>query len=246
MRSSRPDVPAAALCLALVATLAAPTAAPARESATSLEAALSETERRADELQPGNELRRLCREQRRVEHCIDALEALTRRRPAVAALRYNVALAYVDALPGRSLLRQGSLSTHSIEHVSAVLAQTPDDWLALYIRGLNNLYWPSWFGRTKRALVDLERCVALSERASGAPVAHHALGYAALGDAQVKSGDVAKGQRTWARGLERHPASTELRERAALPAASAQAFVNAQRDLDRPIDTDLAFLWRRP
>lgn len=216
----------------------------AAAKALGFDEALAELERRPEELRAGNELRRLCREQGRVERCIEVFDELARRRPELNSVRYQAALAYVDALPGLSLLRQGSLSTHSIAHVTSVLQRSPDDWLALYIRGLNNLYWPSWFGRTRRALADLRRCVELSERADPA-AAHHALSYAALGDAYVKSGDTARGLQTWARGLQRFPASPELRARAALSRDTAAAFVDSQRDLDRPIDTDLSFLWRR-
>lgn len=214
-------------------------------AAQTLESALADVERRPEELQPANELRRMCREQHRVERCVEALDALAKRRPELAAVRYQAALAYVDALPGLSLLRQGSLSTHSIDHVTAVLERSPDDWLALYIRGLNNLYWPSWFGRTRRAIADLRRCVDVSERA-GAPAPYHALGYAALGDGYVKSGDVPRGVQTWTQGLARFPGSAELQTRVALPAADAPAFVKTQRDLDKPIDTDISFLWRQP
>jgi hypothetical protein len=225
--------------------LAAPLAA--ADSVAAVDAALSAFEQSPADIKGGNELRRLCRERAQVGRCIQALDGLAARLPNVPAVRYHAALAYVDDLAGRSLLKQGILSTHSIDHMTAVLSERPDDWLALYIRGLNNLYWPTWFRRARRAVADLERCVELSEALpAGQGPAYHVLAYVALGDAQVRAGNQAAGREAWARGARRFPGSTPLRSRLALADDQVAAFVNAQRDLDKPIDTDLAFLWVQP
>ena len=176
--------------------------------------------------------------------CVDVFDELARRNPQSRAARYNAALAYIDDLPGRTILRQGWLSTRSIEHVSRVLEQEPADWLAVYIRGLNNLYWPRWFGRIERAIVDLQRSVELAEaKPSGEQHPYHALAYVALGDAQAKAGRVSEARGAWKRGAARHPGRADLARRLALADGMLASFVDAERDLQKPIDTDVSFLW---
>jgi enediyne biosynthesis protein E4 len=231
------------------ATPTPPLPAPARSTTEAeapqpdMAALLARLEAAPDDLATGNDLRRLCREQRRVGHCIDRLNELATRYPTVAAVRYHAALAYVDDLLGRTILVQGHKSTRSIEHVTSILDRRPEDWLARYIRGLNNLYWPRWFNRVGRAIKDLELCVASTEQASsGVRHRYHALGYVALGDAYVKDGEPERGLKAWGRGLELFPQSTSLQQRAALTPVSARPFVDAARDIDKPIDTDISFV----
>jgi tetratricopeptide (TPR) repeat protein len=235
----------AARRLAGVAVLVVLGAAPA--AAADLEQALAGLRALPLDVRAGNDARRACREARAVERCIGVFDELVRQHPHDRALRYNAALAYVDHLSGHTILRQGWLSTRSIDHVASVLADAPSDWTALYIRGLNNLYWPRWFGRTGRAVTDLTRCVEISEGLLAAERrAYHALAYVALGDAHAKAGRAQEARNVWRRGAERFPGRADLAERLALADDAGGAFVERVRDLEQPIDTDLSFLWAEP
>jgi len=194
-----------------------------------------------EDLSAGNRLRRICREQRIYDQCIEFFAALVKAHPHTAAVRYNAALANIDNLPGHSLLAQARLSTSSIEHASAVLERSPDDWLALYIRGLNQLYWPTWYRRTGRAVTDLTRCVSISE---GLPAEQRrqymALAHAALGDAYVKLEKFAEARQVWERGALLHP-SAVLTQRLQIPLASLGEAISELRSREVPVDTDIEF-----
>jgi tetratricopeptide (TPR) repeat protein len=231
--------------LAVVLVLASPIVA-AQPAARRSEALAEKLARSPSDLRLGNELRNACRTEERVSWCIDELNALVEKNPNVVPLRYHAALAYVDYLPGHTILRQGWLSTRSIEHLDAVLELRQDDWLALYIRGLNNLYWPPFYRRTGRAIEDLQRTVELSRAAPpDKRPDYHVLGFVALGDALAKDRRPREARAIWQEALELWPGAPALAPRLATPDDELHAFVLAARDLDEPIDSDLAFLWNR-
>lgn len=191
------------------------------------------------DLLTGNSLRRLCREQKSVDQCIEVLDRLAASHPAVDAIRINAALAYVDELPGHSLYIQARLSTHSIQHVSAILERDSSNWLALYIRGLNNLYWPLWYRRTDRAIADLKRCVQLSEELPSAQrKPYMALAYIALGDTYARLSQVEEARAIWTEGASRYT-STQLQDRLRTPPAQLHERIESIRSREVPIDTDL-------
>jgi len=191
------------------------------------------------DLLTGNALRRLCREQKSVGHCIEVLDRLAAGHPGVDAIRINAALAYVDELPGHSLYIQARLSTHSIQHVSAILERDSGNWLALYIRGLNNLYWPLWYRRTDRAIADLKRCVELSEQLPPAQrKPYMALAYIALGDTYARLSQIEEARAIWAAGASRYT-STQLQERLQTQPAQLHERIESIRSREVPIDTDL-------
>jgi hypothetical protein len=232
-----------ALLLALTAA-ALPGLLRAEPAGGRIEPMLAALQPKPGDVRLGNDLRRECRRAGQMARCIELFDGLVERHPEVRSLRYNAALAYVDDLPGHSLLKQGSLSTRSIEHMDLLVESDPKDWLALYIRGLNNLYWPAWFRRTPQSIEDLSRCVEISERLPKGEVRpFHRLAYLALGDAQTMVGDVAAARATWRRGLGAHPGARDLTQRLAVPEAELPQFVAAARDIEKPVDTDLAFLW---
>lgn len=189
----------------------------------------------------GNNLRRICREREMQERCIEFFEALAKKHPLAAATRYNAALAYIDNLAGHSLLTQARLSTNSIEHASAVLERIPSDWLALYIRGLNNLYWPTWYRRTDRAITDLTRCTQMSEALPPERRnTYMALAHVALGDAYVKAGKIEQARETWRRGMATHP-SSDLTKRLAIGVDALPETIEQLRSREEPVDTDIEF-----
>jgi tetratricopeptide (TPR) repeat protein len=194
-----------------------------------------------EDIAAGNDLRKLCRERKMQEKCIEFFDALTKKHPLAAAARYNAALAHIDHLPGHSLLAQARMSTNSIEHASAVLEHAPSDWLALYIRGLNNLYWPTWYRRTDRAITDLSRCTEMSESLpSERRASYMALAHVALGDAYVKAGKIEQALEVWRRGMAAHP-SPELTKRLAVSPDALPQTIEQVRSREVPVDTDIGF-----
>lgn len=174
------------------------------------------------------------------------LAALASREPSDAVL-LNLSLADVDQLMGKNLLQQGKLSSRSQESAARIIERTPDHWAAWYIRGLNNLYWPDWFRKAQVARDDLTEAVAIHARLTPTEQDEndqYALGYLALGDAYALLDQPAAARRTWEDGRRAYPYDAPLRERLLLPDAEQHAAVRALRDADKPIDTDLAFLWR--
>jgi tetratricopeptide (TPR) repeat protein len=187
----------------------------------------------------GNILRKVCREEKAVERCIALFDKLAEGHPDVEAVRINAALAYVDELPNHSLYTQAKLSTHSMEHVSAILATDPDNWLALYIRGLNNLYWPIWYRRTDRAIADLAHCIRVSEGLSAARQRPYmALAYVALGDTYARLERIDEALAVWKKGARIYE-SVQLRDRIGAQPRMLHETIEKIRSRDVPIDTDL-------
>jgi hypothetical protein len=191
----------------------------------------------------GNSLRELCRQDKIFDQCISFFDKLAEQYPREKNLRYNAALAYVDNVPGHSILVQARLSTRSIDHVTAILEWQPNDWLALYIRGVNNIYWPSWYKRNALAITDLERCVQMAElAAASARQTYFALAYIVLGDALIKANREADAKNIWEKGMEYGAYTDQLQKRLALRGEELSDFINAVRARDVPVDTDISFM----
>lgn len=171
--------------------------------------------------------------------------ALATRKPTEAVL-LNLSLAYVDQMMGKDLLRQGHLSTRSQDSVEQIIKQKDSHWAAWYIRGINNLYWPDWFHKAAPAQEYLAKAVAVYQRLPPAERDendHYALGYLALGDAYALLDQPDQARQTWEAGVRAYPYFPMLRERLGLAKADLHAAVRALRDANKPIDTDLSFLW---
>jgi hypothetical protein len=193
-----------------------------------------------DDMLAGDRLRQLCRQQRLIERCVDFFEKMSARYPRANAVHFNAALAYVDNLPNHTLFLQATYSTHSIEHASAILQREPDNWLALYIRGLNNLYWPLWYQRTDWAIADLTRCTQMSRATPTARRrAYMALAFLALGDVYARLNRVPEAIATWREGMSLFP-SPQLSQRLSAAPVAVHDVVERIRDRDIPIDTGLA------
>lgn len=112
------------------------------------------------DLQGQNALRLGLKAQDRAPVAEAFFSALAQRDPTDAVL-LNLSLSYVDQMTGKSLLRQGDLSSRSQRAVARILARDADRWVAWYIRGINNLYWPDWFRKAPLAQESLARAVAI-------------------------------------------------------------------------------------
>lgn len=193
-----------------------------------------------DDMLAGDRLRQLCRQQKSIERCVEFFEKMSVRYPKANAVHFNAALAYVDNLPHHTLFLQATYSTHSIEHASAILQREPDNWLALYIRGLNNLYWPLWYQRTDWAIADLTRCTQMSRAVPPARRrGYMALAFVALGDVYARLNRVPEAISTWKDGMSLFP-SPQLRQRLSQAPVAVHDVVERIRNRDIPIDTGLA------
>jgi hypothetical protein len=172
--------------------------------------------------------------------------ALAKRKPTNPVL-LNLSLAYVDQMMGKNLLQQGNLSTRSQDVAEQLIKHNAHPWVAWYIRGINNLYWPDWFGKASLAREYLAEAVAIHGRLSPPEQAGndmYALGYLALGDAHALLDEPAKARQAWQQGARVYPYFARLGERLKLADGDLHAAVRAARDANKPVDTDLAFLWR--
>jgi len=161
------------------------------------------------------------------------------------AVRLNLSLSYVDQMAGKSLLGQGHLSTRSQSAVAPLLDVPAYEWVAAYISGLNNLYWPDWFGKADNAQEHLEHAVAIYQKAPDGEGVHYARGWLGLGDALALQDELAEARAAWREGLRYFPYDADLRARLELGESDIYETVRALRDADAEIDTDLAFLWTR-
>lgn len=170
------------------------------------------------------------------------------KRESTEAVLLNLSLAYVDELIGRNLLQKGFLSTRSQRTVERLIERDAAHWPAWYIRGINNLYWPDFFRKAPRAEEYLREAVAIHQQLSPEQRIddRYALGYIALGDAYALLDRPDEARATWREGQRHYPFVKQLAERLALEGASSEALhtaIRAVRDADKPIDTDLNFMW---
>ena len=93
-------------------------------------------------------------------------------------------------------------------------------------------------------MADFRRCLELQRGREGAGGPHYyERTYVLLGDALTKMESYDEARRVWRKGLRLYRDSAELHERLELGDDDAQyAFVESQRSLEQPIDTDFSFL----
>jgi enediyne biosynthesis protein E4 len=195
-----------------------------------------------------------CADYNQHDRAIKFFSARVAAQPADWRARLELACAYVDKIPTcggmAAIVSKGTLARKSLDQLDAVLKEQPDLWVAHYTRGMNHLHWPRALRHSKDAVADLERCVALQERdgrSQSGPKPYGLRAYVALGDAWSKAGQPAKARRAWRQGLKLFPEASELKARLEIENDSALLkFVEKQRSLEHPIDTDLSFLDREP
>jgi len=197
-------------------------------------------------LRYGNEYRSACAQAGEAQRAIDFLEKEVAAHGGVMALRLNLALAYVDKMPypGYGIVGQGLLSNRSIRELTIVLEREPGSWAAMYGRAMNHLHWPRALMHSSQAIDDFKACLRMQ---SGVPAAqlrpHNLLPYLGLGDAQVKNGRLDDARRTWKDAHRLFPGDPRLAKRLSLDDDALKKFVDEERGLARPIDTDLSFVW---
>ncbi|SDZ40572.1 hypothetical protein [Bacillus sp. 166amftsu] len=193
-----------------------------------------------------NKLRMTMLKQKRTEEYINFLQEITPSND----IKLHLALSYVDLLQDHDLgtAALGQRSTQSIMILNEILEDNPNNLLARYARGVNNLYWPSGLKRTEKAIQDLAFCVAIAEKFSDKKFPMFENFYITYGDALVKEGEIAEGRAVWERGYDRFPNNKDLELRAKTKKDRALKVVEKVRGIDifqRPEDsiTDLNVLW---
>jgi len=190
--------------------------------------------------------RRLAASYRENERAVRFLRGIVEEAPSPPA-RIELSAAYVDEIPTcgglAAIVCKGSLARKGLDELDIVLQEDPDSWLALYTRGMNHLHWPRALRHSEDAVKDLQRCIALQEREPESRP-YFVKPHIALGDALTKAGHYAEGRAAWKHALALFPGSSELTERLAVEGEEAiSEFIQDERSLERPIDTDLAFFY---
>ncbi|UFJ42426.1 hypothetical protein LOK74_08050 [Brevibacillus humidisoli] len=183
------------------------------------------------------------------QEALDFFAALDQNVPEV---KLQTALVYVDMLQekGVGTAWLGQRSTLSIRELNQILEQNPNDWLAHYARGLNNLYWPSGLQRIDKAVQDLSFCLAALKQLGDQSFPFWPQLYEAYGDALVKSGDTSAGYAVWKDGLRHYPDAEGLKQRVDAGEEQAMELVKQIRGIDSfqppaPEITDLSIIWNQ-
>lgn len=189
-----------------------------------------------------------CADHDQHDRSIRFFQSLVAAEPGNWRARIELACAFVDKIPTcggmAAIVSKGTLARKSLDQLDAVLAKEPDSWVGLYTRGMNHLHWPRALRHSDDAVADLERCAHLQER-SGRLEPHHLRIYVCLGDAYTKAKEYDRARQAWRRGLKYFAAARELTDRLQIKDATGLLkYVESQRSLEKPIDTDLSFLDR--
>jgi hypothetical protein len=154
----------------------------------------------------------------------------------------------VDKIPTcgglAAIVCKGTLARKSLDQLDAILETRDDWWAACYGRGMNHLHWPRALRHTPAAVADFEVCLE-TQRQVGESKSYHERTYVLLGDAHTKNRSFESARRIWEQGLEVFPGSSALKERLAVRGDDRlMEFVEDQRSLEQPIDTDFSFIAR--
>jgi tetratricopeptide (TPR) repeat protein len=217
-----------------------------------LDKMLSEMEKRLreslDSFQLASAYRARCADYDQHDRAIKFFESILAKDPNHQRARMELACAFVDKIPTcggmAAIVSKGTLARKSLDQMDAYLAKETDSWLGLYTRGMNHLHWPRALLHSDDAAADLTRCAELQEK-DPKPKPYYLRTYIALGDAYTKAKEYAEARAAWRRGQKYFPNAKELKDRLAIKEDGALLkYVEAQRSLEKPIDTDLSFMDR--
>jgi len=221
--------------LALLAS--APADAIVERQLTAFEAQLSAD---PENLRAGAEYRQHVIAVRAYDRAIKFLDKLARRPEAGAHAFMNLALAYVDKVPDVGAIRQLYLGRDAIDALTKSLDRQ-QDFIALYIRGLINLYYDTLvFKRTDKGVADLEEAKRITAARQEPWISRV---YVALGDGYWRLKQPDRARAVWRDGLARFPNTTALAERAAATDATVRAIIAHALDPNVRVDTSLRELF---
>ena len=223
-------------------------------SSEELDKLLAEMEARLREslagYQAASAYRARCAAYNRHDRAIAFFQDLLAQDPRNQRARLELACALVDKIPTcggmAAIVSKGTLARKSLDQLNPYLACDPDSWIGHYTRGMNHLHWPRALQHSADAAKDFARCIEWQKQHErGAAKPYYLRTYVGLGDAYTKNKQLDKARQAWRKGLQAFPRATELKTRLAL-ADNAQLlnYVEAQRSLEHPIDTDLSFMDR--
>ena len=185
------------------------------------------------------------------DRSIDFLADLAGRNPNDGWARIEWAAAYIDKIPTcggiAAIVSKGTLARKSLDQLDKVIAQEDEWWAAYYARGMNHLHWPRALRHSDDAVVDFKRCLDIQSRDAAADTrGYYERTYILLGDAHAKNKAYDQARRVWRDGLKVFPRSQAMKDRLAIAGDRALlAYVEAERSLERPIDTDFGFVGRQ-
>jgi tetratricopeptide (TPR) repeat protein len=182
------------------------------------------------------------------DRSVSFFERLVAENPDDSRARIELALAYVDKIPTcggvAAVVSKGTLARKSLDQLGHVIEADGESWVVLYARGMNHLHWPRSLRHSDDAAADLARCIEM-QVAESHPKPYFLRTHVALGDAYAKDRKFEAARTAWRAGFEKFPGAPELVARLAIDDDDELLrYVEQQRSLERPIDTDLSFLDR--
>jgi len=191
-----------------------------------------------------------CADYGQQDRAIKFFESLIVHPATQQRARLELACALVDKIPTcggmAAIVSKGTLARKSLDQLDAYLEREPESWVGYYTRGMNHLHWPRALRHSDDAAADLRRCLELQAReGGGAAKPYYLRPHVALGDALTKAKAYAEARAAWRVGQQHFPDARALAERLAIEDdVELLKYVEEQRSLERPIDTDLSFLDR--
>lgn len=225
------------MLLPLVAVLSAAPMPRVEQQLTAFEAQLAGD---PENLRAGAEYRQHAIAIGAYDRAIKFLEKLTRRPDAGAHAYMNLALAYVDKVPEVGAIRQAYIGRDAIGALTRSLDRQKD-FVALYIRGLINLYYDTFvFKRTDKGVVDLEEARRMTLSRGEPWIARI---YVALGDGYWRMKQPDRARDTWRDGLRRFPNTPGLADRLSAGDTQVRGIIAHALDPNVRVDTSLRELF---
>lgn len=225
------------MLLPLVAVLSAGPMPRVEQQLTAFEAQLSGD---PENLRAGAEYRQHAIAIGAYDRAIRFLEKLTQRPDAGAHAYMNLALAYVDKVPQVGAIRQAYIGRDAIGALTRSLDRQKD-FVALYIRGLINLYYDTFiFKRTDKGVGDLEEARRMTLSRGEPWIARI---YVALGDGYWRMKQPDRARDTWREGLRRFPNTPALADRMSAADAQVRGIIAHALDPNVRVDTSLRELF---
>ena len=146
----------------------------------------------------------------RLQEVVDELARMIELDPQDPDLRVTLGNAYLQQLfDGATGPMAGVLATKADEAFTTALSLDEGHWEARFMKAVSLSNWPAFLGKQGEAIAEFERLVDIQEEQSAEP--QQAQTYLFLGNMYLETGDQPQALATWRRGLERFPASDELR-----------------------------------
>jgi tetratricopeptide (TPR) repeat protein len=174
------------------------------------------------------------------DRCIAFFKQLVTDHPKASNAWMNYGYAYVDKIPIEGAITQVLLANTALGHFSTAV-DVEETWLSRYTRGNSYLYWPAIFGRTPRAIEDLERAIKMAQETTQR--SYHVRAYIALGEAYWRLSNPDKAHGIWREALQLFPDNPALKTRLELDEKGLNDFLTAHFEPSRRVDTNVSIIW---